>query len=268
MTHPLVRPFDRAVLRRQFRDATPFPFIAIDNFLEPSFALEVARAYPNYAEAREKGHEFSALNEKRKVQITGPAKFPDPIRRLKRSSARRTSSQTSSTSPASKSCSTTPSSRGVACISPGRAAGSMCTSTSTTSRSRRFTGGSTSSVYLNENWKDEWGGAVELWDKDVRRCEFSAKPILNRCVAFATSDISFHGVEPVKCPPNTQRASFAAYYYTKEAPPHWDGAKNSTVFRARPYERVRSRVLIPLQKARAELIASTKQVVKKVIGRS
>jgi len=123
-------------------------------------------------------------------------------------------------------------------------------------------------IYLNEGWADEWGGAVELWDKEVQRCVYSAKPLLNRCVVFATSNISFHGVEPVTCPQTTQRMSFAAYYYTKEAPAHWDGTKHSTVFRARPYERIRGYVLMPFQRARDQFIPSAKRVVKKVLGRS
>ena len=26
-------------------------------------------------------------------------------------------------------------------------------------------------VYLNENWKEEWGGHLELWTKNMERCE-------------------------------------------------------------------------------------------------
>ena len=98
-------------------------------------------------------------------------------------------------------------------------------------------------VYLNEDWDSSWGGAVELWDTDVKNCEVSVKPMLNRCVLFETSDISFHGVEPVTCPPGKARMSFAGYYYTREAPAKWNGELHSTVFKARPDEALRDLVL-------------------------
>jgi len=79
----MIRPFDREALRRQFQEAKPFPFIAIEQFLEPEFAREVAASYPTYAEARGRGREFSAVNEKKKVQIVDAETFPKPMRRLK-----------------------------------------------------------------------------------------------------------------------------------------------------------------------------------------
>jgi len=83
MSQPMIRPFDREALRRQFQEAKPFPFIAIEQFLEPEFAREVAASYPRYAEARGRGREFSAVNEKKKVQIVDAETFPEPVRRLK-----------------------------------------------------------------------------------------------------------------------------------------------------------------------------------------
>jgi hypothetical protein len=91
---------------------------------------------------------------------------------------------------------------------------------------------------------------------------------LNRCVLFATSYVSFHGVEPVTCPEGRQRFSFAAYYYTKEAPARWDGTTHTTIFKARPQERLRAHILMPLEKARRELVPSAKRAVKKLLGRT
>jgi hypothetical protein len=91
-------------------------------------------------------------------------------------------------------------------------------------------------IYLNERWDDSWGGQIELWDKDVSRCEVAVTPLLNRCVLFETSDISFHGVRPIASSPGRVRKSFAAYYYTHEPPPNWSGQDHSTVFKARPDE--------------------------------
>ena len=71
-------------------------------------------------------------------------------------------------------------------------------------------------------------------------------------------------VSPIR---GRQRISFAAYYYTKEALEHWDGTKHTTIFKARPQEPLRAHVLMPLEKARRELVPSAKRIVKKLIGR-
>lgn len=70
-------------------------------------------------------------------------------------------------------------------------------------------------VYLNEDWQDEWGGILELWNEDMTRCEQRVSPILNRCVIFNTTDHSYHGhADPLTCPPDRTRNSMAFYYYT------------------------------------------------------
>jgi len=103
-------------------------------------------------------------------------------------------------------------------------------------------------IYFNKEWRKEWGGNIELWDKGVKVCHHSFAPILNRCVVFETSDISFHGVTPVTCPDNVSRKSFAAYYYTTEAPRR-TCESHSTIFRARPDEKLKGAVLMPAEKA-------------------
>ena len=74
-----------------------------------------------------------------------------------------------------------------------------------------------------EGWLPEWGGQLELWNQDVSERLGLFDPILNRCIIFATSEISYHGVTKVTCPQDVVRRSFAGYYYTEAAPPHWTG---------------------------------------------
>lgn len=70
-------------------------------------------------------------------------------------------------------------------------------------------------VYLNNDWKPEYGGALELWKRDMSRCEIQVLPIFNRCVIFNTDADSFHGhPEPLQTPPGVYRKSIALYYYT------------------------------------------------------
>jgi Rps23 Pro-64 3,4-dihydroxylase Tpa1-like proline 4-hydroxylase len=100
-------------------------------------------------------------------------------------------------------------------------------------------------LFLNDRWCGDWGGKLELWDDTVQQRHHALLPISNRCAIFATSDRSYHGVEKLRCPDAFARLSFASYYYTREAPPGWDGKRHSTVFRARPDEKMKQWVLMP-----------------------
>ena len=88
-------------------------------------------------------------------------------------------------------------------------------------------------IYLNKDWKEEYGGSLELWDKKVKACEARIAPVFNRAVLFSTTDESFHGhPTPIAPPEGVPRRSIALYYYTAT----WDEAraKRTTQFRARP----------------------------------
>lgn len=74
-------------------------------------------------------------------------------------------------------------------------------------------------VYLNQNWKQEYGGYFELWEKDMSKCVVKIAPIFNRLVIFSTTDYSWHGhPDPLTCPPDRSRKSLALYYYTNGRP--------------------------------------------------
>jgi hypothetical protein len=74
-------------------------------------------------------------------------------------------------------------------------------------------------VYLNEDWTEADGGALELWDDGGKAAEIL--PTFNRTLVFETSDRSFHG-HPTPLPGPRPRRSFAAYYFTTSPPPHYD----------------------------------------------
>lgn len=70
-------------------------------------------------------------------------------------------------------------------------------------------------IYVNQEWPEEWGGALELWNSDVSACEARLFPKFNRGVLFETSEISFHGHPvPLTCPEGVTRKSMAVYYYS------------------------------------------------------
>jgi hypothetical protein len=100
-------------------------------------------------------------------------------------------------------------------------------------------------VYLNQDWKEEFGGHLQLWTKDMKSCAHKILPVLNRSVIFNTDADSFHGHPiPTTCPENMTRKSIALYYFVKEDGPI---LVRSTEYRARPEDGWR-RVLIFLDK--------------------
>lgn len=88
-------------------------------------------------------------------------------------------------------------------------------------------------VYLNEGWQPEWGGAIELWNREMSRCEARVQPLLNHALIFNTDEFSFHGFpDRLTCPEGVSRKSLALYYYTPEV--DLKAAGRSTNYRARP----------------------------------
>ncbi len=113
-------------------------------------------------------------------------------------------------------------------------------------------------VYLNEDWKPEYKGDLELWTRDMKACAQKISPVFNRCAIFNTDEDSFHGLpEPIQCPENMTRKSIALYYFTeeKEAP-----RKRATNYRARPGDGAKS-ALIWLDKKAVELYSWLKGVL-------
>lgn len=80
-------------------------------------------------------------------------------------------------------------------------------------------------LYLNEEWDEAWGGALELhtdpWRPPHENPVRTIPPLLNRCVIFETSDRSWHGFRRIALPEDRRslsRRSFAMYLYTRERP--------------------------------------------------
>ena len=93
-------------------------------------------------------------------------------------------------------------------------------------------------LYLNKNWREQWGGHLQLWNRDMTQCEEKLLPIFNRCVIFSTTDFSFHGhPDPLTCPEGESRKSLALYYYSNGRPA-WEISKgHSTLYQKRPGEK-------------------------------
>jgi hypothetical protein len=95
-------------------------------------------------------------------------------------------------------------------------------------------------IYLNPEWKAEWGGSIEL-HSDPRHPEHNQikafEPIFNRAVVFETNEVSWHGFPKIRLPADKKhlsRKSISIYLYTKDRPAEEIVAPHATFYVQRP----------------------------------
>jgi Rps23 Pro-64 3,4-dihydroxylase Tpa1-like proline 4-hydroxylase len=243
----------------------PFPHFCIDDLLDEDFANEIYQTFPTYQEALTLGREFAAVNEKRKIQITDSKKFPAPILELHKILA------------SSEFISKVENMMGIPNLLPDPdLTGGGIHETNSGGHldvhvdfnyipEKKLHRRVNILIYFNKDWKEDYGGYLDVWDQEVKTRYGYFAPKFNRACGFATSEISWHGVMPVTCPIDMMRRSFAVYYYTKEAPAEWDGQEHSTIFKARPDEWLKGNVAMPVELAvrdAKEVVNSIKQGIK------
>ncbi len=70
-------------------------------------------------------------------------------------------------------------------------------------------------LFLNEDWQDEWGGGLELWNPDLTSRAHLIMPKLNRAVLFNIENAPHGHPHPLMCPSNECRRTIALYYYDR-----------------------------------------------------
>jgi len=95
-------------------------------------------------------------------------------------------------------------------------------------------------VYLNKDWRMEWGGALELHSNPRKLAENRIRaynPIFNRAVLFETNEHSWHGFPKIELPPaerHRSRKSVSIYLYTRDRPADEIAPLHSTFYVQRP----------------------------------
>jgi len=101
-------------------------------------------------------------------------------------------------------------------------------------------------IYLNKELQPEWGGDLEIWEKDMSKCVHKIAPMYNRCVIFNTDADTYHGhPEPFNCPEGESRKSIALYYFTDEKE---NLQVKGTDYKSRPQDSGVKRLLVFLDK--------------------
>jgi Rps23 Pro-64 3,4-dihydroxylase Tpa1-like proline 4-hydroxylase len=91
-------------------------------------------------------------------------------------------------------------------------------------------------VYLTPEWKQEWGGNLELHSNPWEPAADEAKLVptrFNQAVLFETTESSWHGFRKIALPDDRKhlsRKSFAIYLYTKDRPADQTAASHNTIY--------------------------------------
>lgn len=110
-------------------------------------------------------------------------------------------------------------------------------------------------IYLNSNWRKEWGGSLGLWsnesDKKPGKLVKKIEPKFNRAVLFDTTQNSWHGLpNPLNCPKNEYRKSIAVYYLCE---PHKNVNERGKALFAPTDKQANDKAVIELIKKRSNI---------------
>jgi hypothetical protein len=98
-------------------------------------------------------------------------------------------------------------------------------------------------IYLNKEWEDAWGGAIELHSNPRNAAvdeTASFLPLFNRALIFETNEYSWHGFRRIALPAgkhHLSRKSFSIYLYTKDRPAGEVVAPHTTFYVPQPLPR-------------------------------
>ncbi len=94
--------------------------------------------------------------------------------------------------------------------------------------------------YVTPDWKEEYGGNLEVWPNGLKADQITIFSKFNRLAVMATHNESLHSVSPVKY--NGFRKCVSNYYFSKE-PLRASDSFHVTSFRGRPDQKVLDQVL-------------------------
>jgi len=244
---PQILDFDRyeansQQLRKQYQSAEPYPHIVIDEFLEPEAARSAMTEFPPLDE--QQWNNYIHFNE-RKFSNTDPATWGPTLQStLKTLNSQRFVDFVGELLGESDLIADPSLEGGGLHLSKPGGFLNIHADFTVHPHHRNWQRRANIILYLNDDWKPEYGGDIELWSTDMKECVEAVSPVGNRALIFSTDPTSFHGhPEPLRCPEGMTRRSLALYYFTVEPDP----LVRSTEYRPRPGDGARA-VLIFLDK--------------------
>lgn len=209
-------------LREGFATAEPFPHVVIPDFLPLPVARELAGEFPSITD---QGWVFAGPGDSKnsgdinieKVQNSREEYFPPLVRHVMHEFNSSTFLDFLTELTAYSGLLSDPWFGGCGLHSTGRGGRLMIHADQDRHPNEKLHQMLNAIYYVTPNWQDEWGGQLELWDRDAKTCVKRISPTFNSLVIFYTGAKAFHGhPHPLQCPSGVRRNSMAAYYYTTD----------------------------------------------------
>ena len=147
------------------------PFVKIENFVDPRSRERSPLPIPPSRPPRRRAGSFKSVNERKKVQITDARLFPEPVARLNAALASPQFLSDLSYITGIPALLADPElvGGGIHVTGPGGRLDVHVDFNYIESRKlhRRLN----LLLYLNPVWDEQWGGHIQLWNKDVTACE-------------------------------------------------------------------------------------------------
>lgn len=227
---------------KRYRSNSPFPHIVVDNFLPPATLDRLLEEYPYdqdlpvWNDATHRHKETGEFIQKDKRNIRDLLRMPPTYRQLIWELNSSYFLEFLSKTSGIKNLIPDPNLRGAGIHQIGAGGFLKVHADFTFQRDFALARRINLLLYLNRDWPEEYGGHLELWDKDIKGPPTRVLPIANRCVIFSTTASSFHGhPKPLTCPEGTYRKSIALYFYTNGRPGDETAPVISTDWRDTPY---------------------------------
>jgi Rps23 Pro-64 3,4-dihydroxylase Tpa1-like proline 4-hydroxylase len=213
-----------------FRQAKPFRHVYIDNFLPDEIAHSLADEFPGPMDIPwERGGDRSTLQTRHKLGHSNEQDFPPLIRHMMHEFNSSTFIRFLTTLTGQAGLIVDPHYRGCGLHSTGRGGKLMIHADKSRHPNKKVDQVFNMIYFLNRDWQEDWGGHLELWDKDLTGCQSSIAPVFNRAAFFLTGTNTYHGhPHPLACPEARRRNSLAVYYYLIERPKgeNYEGWRN------------------------------------------
>ncbi|MGZ3853174.1 MAG: 2OG-Fe(II) oxygenase [Flavisolibacter sp.] len=226
--------------KKEFNDAKPFRYLVIDNFLDQRLADELASNFPGL---NEMNVSYKGLNE-RKSEHSDFYKLPPVFTELKKGLSLSELTAAIEVITGKTQLQLIDDRFGFGLHQGGKDSFLDIHVDYNLHPTQRKLRKINFILFLNPQWEECWGGALEFWNKDVTVCEQSILPSFNRCVLFECNEYSFHGYSKINCPEGITRKSFYQYYFTES---HQKIVFHDTIFKSTPRESAFKKLVVPMK---------------------